>query len=199
MFYRSLFVLLSFFAWPLFCLFFFDIRPLITLWYLLVIVLSVLLRYTASDYPLISFGHCFVCSSSIYGLWLPFGILKHFYTKQELLLLRNGLGSLPFSFGVVGVVLFVALLCLVCLVSPECPFVIAPTVFSNLYLSKNVIVIKILNKIIENCRHHPFNDFRLNCIFLVEIPTLVSLFLNISVTVDYDRTNKYTTACFARR
>jgi hypothetical protein len=55
--------------WPLCCLFFFDIRILITplfghcvvcsliykfwlpLWYLLVIVLSLLLRYTDSDYP----------------------------------------------------------------------------------------------------------------------------------------------------
>jgi hypothetical protein len=54
MFCWSLFVLLYFFFWPLFCLFFFDIRILITsLWYLLSIVLSVLLRYTDSDY---SFG-----------------------------------------------------------------------------------------------------------------------------------------------
>jgi hypothetical protein len=62
------------------------------LWYLLAIVLSVLLRYTESDYPfgifwslcclfffdirnpitpLVSFGHCVVCSSSIYGIRLP--------------------------------------------------------------------------------------------------------------------------------
>ena len=70
---RPLFVLLSFFFWPLYCLFFFDLRLLITsLWYLLAIVLSVLLRFTASDYlPLVSFGHCIVCSSSIYGFWLP--------------------------------------------------------------------------------------------------------------------------------
>jgi hypothetical protein len=84
--------------WPLRCLFFFDIRILITplvscghcvacsswiygfwlpLWYLVAIVLSVLLRYTDSDYlPLVSCGHCVVCSSSIYGFWLPpFGIL----------------------------------------------------------------------------------------------------------------------------
>ena len=58
--------------------------------FLLAIVLSVLLRYTDSDYPfgifwplcclfffdiriLITplFGHCVVCSSSIYGFWLP--------------------------------------------------------------------------------------------------------------------------------
>ena len=96
--------------WPLCCLFFFDIQILITplvscshcvvcsssiygfwlpLWYLVTIVLSVLLRYTDSNYPsvwplcclffdirilitpLVSFGHCVVCSSSIYGFWLP--------------------------------------------------------------------------------------------------------------------------------
>jgi hypothetical protein len=62
----------------------------LSLWYLLAIVLSVLL-FTDSDYPfgifwplcclfffylripiipLVSFGHCVVCSSSIYGFWL---------------------------------------------------------------------------------------------------------------------------------
>jgi hypothetical protein len=62
------------------------------LWYLLAIVLSVLLRFTDSDYPfgifwplcclsffdlrilialLVSFGYCVVCPSSIYGFWLP--------------------------------------------------------------------------------------------------------------------------------
>jgi carbon starvation protein CstA len=56
---------------PLFCLSF-ELRLLITLCYLLAIVLSVL-RVTGSDYPLVSFGHCFVCPSS-YGFWLPFGI-----------------------------------------------------------------------------------------------------------------------------
>ena len=60
-------------------------------WYLLAIVLSVLLWYTDSDYtlgifwplcclffydiqilitPLVSFGHCVVCSSMIYRFWL---------------------------------------------------------------------------------------------------------------------------------
>ena len=97
--------------WPLYCLSF-DSRLLITplvsfghyivcpssipgfwlpLWYLLAIVLSVLLRFPASDYPfsifwplyclsfdsrllitpLVSFGHCIVCPSSIPGFWLP--------------------------------------------------------------------------------------------------------------------------------
>ena len=77
---------------PLCCLFFLDLRILITplvsfghcvvcssqiygfslpLWYLLSIVLSVLLRFTDSHYPLVSFVHCVVCSSSIYGFSLP--------------------------------------------------------------------------------------------------------------------------------
>ena len=98
--------------WPLCCLFFYDIQILITplvsfghcvvcssiiyrFWlhacFLLVIVLSVLLWYTDSDYtlgifwplcclffydiqiiitPLVSFGHCVVCSSMIYRFWL---------------------------------------------------------------------------------------------------------------------------------
>ena len=98
--------------WPLCCLFFYDIQILITPlvsfghcvvcfsmiyrfslppWYLLAIVLSVLLWYTDSDYPLgifwplcclffydiqilitplVSFGHCAVCSSMIYRFWL---------------------------------------------------------------------------------------------------------------------------------
>ena len=99
--------------WPLCCLTFFDLQILITLvvsfghcvvwpssiyrfwltlWYLLAILLSVLLRFTDSDYlfgifwplccltffdlqimitSLVSFGHCVVCSSLIYWFWLP--------------------------------------------------------------------------------------------------------------------------------
>jgi hypothetical protein len=57
------------------CLSFFALRLLlITLWYLLDIALSVILRLTASEYSLVSFGHCIVCHTSVYGFWLPFGI-----------------------------------------------------------------------------------------------------------------------------
>ena len=98
--------------WPLCCLTVFDLQNLITplvcfghcvvwpssiyrfwlpLWYLLAIVLSDLLRFTDSEYtfgifwplccltffdlqilitPLVSFGHCVVCPSSIYTFWL---------------------------------------------------------------------------------------------------------------------------------
>ena len=99
--------------WPLYCLSFLDLRLLITLlvscghcivcpssiydfwlhfWYLLVIFLSVLPRFTTSVYPfrilwplyclsfldlrllitpLVSFCHSLVCPSSIYDVWLP--------------------------------------------------------------------------------------------------------------------------------
>ena len=96
--------------WPLYCLSLFDLQLLITsfgncivcpcliysfwlpLWYLLAIVLSVLVWFTASDYlfgifwplyclslfdlqllitSLVSFGHCVVCPCLIYSFWLP--------------------------------------------------------------------------------------------------------------------------------
>ena len=105
-FYKSLFGFLSFLFWPLYCLSFFHLQLLTTplvscghcivcpssiysfwllLWYLVAIVLSVLLPFTASDYsfgilrplyclsffhlqllttPLVSCGHCIVCLSS---------------------------------------------------------------------------------------------------------------------------------------
>jgi hypothetical protein len=73
---------------PLCCLFFFDLRLLITpfgIFKVFVFVLSVLLRFTASDYPLCylqTFRHCVVCSSSIYGFWLPPLISSSFVTKS---------------------------------------------------------------------------------------------------------------------
>ena len=61
------FVLLCFFFWSLCCLFFLDVRILIASLVSLVIVLSVLFRYTDSDCPFGIFGHCVLCSSSMYG------------------------------------------------------------------------------------------------------------------------------------
>ena len=62
----SLFVLLSFFFWPLRCLFFFYVRLLIT--------------------SLVSFGHCVVCSSSMCGFWLPLWYLLAIVLSVLLLL-----------------------------------------------------------------------------------------------------------------
>ena len=58
--------------WSLYCLFF-DLRFWLPLWYLVVIVLSVL-RFTILVTPLVSCGHCIVCPS-IYDSGYLFGIL----------------------------------------------------------------------------------------------------------------------------
>jgi hypothetical protein len=78
--------------WPLYCLSFFELRLLVTplvscghcvvchssdygfwlsLWYLVDIVLSVIVRITLLVTPLVSCGHCIFCYSSNYGFWLP--------------------------------------------------------------------------------------------------------------------------------
>jgi uncharacterized membrane protein len=60
----------------LLCLSFIDLRLLITPWYLLSIILSVLHWFTSSYYPLVSFVHYFVCPSLIYAFLLPLGKKK---------------------------------------------------------------------------------------------------------------------------
>jgi hypothetical protein len=122
--------------WPLCCLSFSALRLLITslvscghcvvcpsslygcwlpLWYLVAIVLSVLLRFTAADYhcgvlwplcclffftlrllitPLVSFDYCVVCPSSVYGFWLPFWCLL---TIVLSVLLRFTAADYPFG------------------------------------------------------------------------------------------------------
>ena len=57
-FFRSLVVLLSFIVKSLCCMFFFDLRILITL-------------LVSSNSFLSLFVHCVVCPSLIYGFWLP--------------------------------------------------------------------------------------------------------------------------------
>jgi hypothetical protein len=56
---------------PLLFLSLIDICLLITAWYLLYYVLSVLHGITSSYYPLVSFVHCFVRLSLIYAFLLP--------------------------------------------------------------------------------------------------------------------------------
>ena len=122
--------------WPLCCQSFFELRlliiPLVSfghcvvspsssygfwlyLWYLLAIVLSVLLRVTASDYPfgifwplccqsffelrlliipLVSFGHCVVSPSTSYGFWLSLWYLLAIVLS---VLLRDMASNYPFG------------------------------------------------------------------------------------------------------
>jgi hypothetical protein len=83
------------FIWPLYCLCFFNLQPLIAplisfFPLYLTIVLSMLLQFTASDCPfdiLFSslFDHCIVCASSIYDFWLPLCCLQAFLSKVQFL------------------------------------------------------------------------------------------------------------------
>ena len=86
-------------AGPPFCVYTSFRLPL---WYLVAIVLSVILRFTASDYhfgilwplyclsfydlrllitSLVSCGHCIACPSTIYGFWLPLWYLQTFLSS----------------------------------------------------------------------------------------------------------------------
>jgi hypothetical protein len=94
------------------------------LWYLLVIVLS-LLPFTASDYPLVSFGHCIV-PPSIYSFWL------HLWYHLVIVL-----SLLPFTASEYSFSIFWSLYCpsfhLQFLISPLVSFghcIVSPSIYS---------------------------------------------------------------------
>jgi hypothetical protein len=94
------------FCTSLFVLLSFIFWPLSCLYF---IVLSVLLLYCLYFYCRLSFGHCIVCTSWNYSFWIPLLVFSNFF-------------------------------CVLCLVYPMlpvflgCPFLIAPSVFFNVYL-----------------------------------------------------------------
>ena len=140
MFCRSLFVLLYIFFWPLCCLFFFDIRILITP-----------LASSKSSYK----KHELIILSEIYdSQWYFVGyrvvyllcacvvvrVLKKPRTvscAQCCTFLWIVHSSLPFRFALKFIYYIQFVLCLLCPrlhVSLDCPFLIATSVFSNIYL-----------------------------------------------------------------
>ena len=80
--YSSMFILLSFFFWPFYCLYFFGLRflttPLVSPNFY-----SVFLRFTVSDYP---FGipRLLFRMSSVYGFWLPLWYPQTFIPQVSL-------------------------------------------------------------------------------------------------------------------
>jgi hypothetical protein len=71
------------------CLFFFEIRIWLPLWYLQDIMLSVLLWNTDSDYPFVSSRHCVVYSFLIYGFWRA--DITTFWRYKEVIWIRNSM------------------------------------------------------------------------------------------------------------
>ena len=161
--------------WPLYCLSFYDLRLLITLlvsfgrcivcpstlygfslplWYLLAIVLSVLLRFTASHYsfgifwplfclsfyalrllitPLVSFGHCIVCHSTLYGFSL---ILWYLLAIVLSVLLR--FTASHYSFGIFWSLYFLSLYALRLLITPLVSFghcIVCPSTLLRLLIT----------------------------------------------------------------
>ena len=90
MFCRSLFVLLYFFFWSLCCLIFYLrllIAPLVSSNCSCYSIFSFICMFCRSLFVLLyfSFGHCVVCSSSIYGFWLLLWYLQTFLTIFDIL------------------------------------------------------------------------------------------------------------------
>ena len=165
------------------------------LWYLLVIVLSVLLRFTDSHYPfgifcplcclffldlrilitpLVSFVHCVVCSSQIYGFSLPLWYLLSIVLS---VLLRFMDSHYPFG-------IFCPLCCLFfldlrILITPLVSFVHCVICSSQIYgfslplwylLS---IVLSVLLRFTDS--HYPFGIFwPLCCLFFLDLRILIS-------------------------
>jgi hypothetical protein len=113
------------------CLFFFDIRILIS--------------------PLVSFGHCVVCSSSIYGFWLPLWYLLAIVLS---VLLRYTDSDCPFG-------IFWPLCCLFFF---DIQILIAPLVSSNSSnnaLRREVVVFVYIGVSVYNKQSFIYNCFNL--------------------------------------
>jgi hypothetical protein len=113
--------LLSFFFWSLYWLLFFDLRHQIAPFviFLLVIVLVVILRPTASDCPSchFSFGHCIGCHSSTYGIRLP--LLSFFFWSLY------WLSFFDLRYQIAPFVIFLLVIVMVVILRPtasDCPF-----------------------------------------------------------------------------
>ena len=180
---------------PLCCLFFLDLRILITLWYLLSIVLSVLLRFTDSHYPfgifcplcclfffdlrilithLVSFGHCVVCSSQIYGFSLPLWYLLSIVLS---VLLRFTDSHYPF--GIFWPLCFLFFLDLRILITHLVSFVHCVFCSSQIYgFSLPIwyllaIVLSVLLRFTDS--HYPFGIFcPLCCLFFLDLRILIT-------------------------
>ena len=202
--------------WPLYCLFFVDllilIAPLLSfghcivcsssiywfwlpLWYLLAIVLSVLRRFTDSDYPfgifwplyclffvdlliriapLVSFGHCIVCSSSIYWFWLP---LWYIFAIVFSVLRRFTDSDYPFGFfWPLNCLFFVDLLILI---APLLSFYHCIVCSSSIYWfwlplwHLLAIVLSVLCRFTDS--DYPFGIFwPLYCVFFVDLLILIA-------------------------
>ena len=185
--------------WPLYCLVLSDLLILISLWYLLAIVFYVLRRFTDSDCPfgifwpfyflffvdllilitpLVSFGHCIVCSSSIYWFGLPL-----WYLLAIVLSVLRRFTDSDYPFGIfwpLYVLFFVDLLILITtLVSFGHCIVCSSSIYwfwlPLWYLL--AIVLSVLRRFTDS--DYPFGIFwPLFCLFLVDLLILIAFLIS---------------------
>ena len=185
--------------WSLYCLFFYALRLLITpliyfghcivcpstlygfsllLWYLLAIVLSVLLRFTASHYsfgifwplhclsfyalrllitPLVSFGHCIVCPSTLYG----FSLLLWYLLAIALSVLR--FTSSHYPFGIFWPLYCLSFYALRLLINPLIYFghcIVCPSTLYRFSLHHWYLLVIVLSVFLRfTASHYPFGIF----------------------------------------
>ena len=205
---------------PLCCLFFLDLRILITplvsfvhcvvcssqiygfslpLWYLLSIVLSVLLRFTDSHYPfgifcplrylffldlrilitpLVSFVHCVVCSSQIYGFSLPL-----WYLLAIVLSVLLRFTDPHFPFGIFWPLCFLFFFDLLILITPLVSFGHCVVCSSQIYgfslplWYPLTIVLSVLLRFTDS--HYPFGIFcPLCCLFFLDLRILITFLVS---------------------
>ena len=216
--------------WPLYCLSIYALRLLITplvsfghcivcpstlygfslpLWYLLAIVLSVLLRFTASHYsfgifwplfclsfyalrlliiPLVSFGHCIVCPSTLYGFSL---ILWYLLAIVLSVLLR--FTASHYSFGIFWSLYFLTLYALRLLITPLIYFghcIVCPSTlygFSLLLWYLLVIVLSVLLRFTAS--HYSFDIFwSLYCLSFYALRLLITPLVSFGHCIVYPST-----------
>ena len=201
--------------WSLYCLFFYALRLLITpliyfghcivcpstlygfslhLWYLLAIVFSILLRFTASHYsfgifwplhclsfyalrllitPLVSFGHCIVCPSTLYG----FSLLLWYLLAIALSVLRFTASHYPF--GIFWPLYCLSFYALRLLITPLIYFghcIVCPSTLYGFSLHLWYLLVIVLSVLLRfTASHYPFGIFwSLYCLSFYALRLLIT-------------------------
>ena len=166
------------------------------LWYLVAVVLSVLPRLTNSDYPfgilwplyflsfldlrllitpLVSFGHCVVCTSSIYDLWLSF-----WYLVAIVMSVLPRFTTSDYSFGILWPFYCLSFLGLRLLITPlvSCGHsIVCPSSIYDFWLPFWYLVAIVLSVLprFTTSDYHPFCIFwPLYCLSLLDLRLLIT-------------------------
>ena len=179
------------------------------LWYLLAIALSVLLRFTASHYsfcifwslyclsfyalrllinPLVSFGHCIVCPSTLYGFSLPF-----WYLLAIVLSVLLRFTASHYSFGIFWSLYFLSLYALRLLITPLTYFghcIVCPSTLYGFLLLLWYLLVIVLSVLLRfTASHYSFDIFwSLNCLSSYALRLLITPLVSFGHCIVYPST-----------